>query len=205
MGIVNFHISFYREVFNIPDILSEPILTLGYQDICGDNLPEDFNFKDLKQLMISKGKKDITTLDFFDNRADLNYDMNFTVPIKEHNKYGLVFDIGTLEHVFDTKQCIENCLSMVKVNGYYFLHTVVNGYFGHGLHVFNPETLIGALKINNFEILYLKYSTSGGEVIDDPSKSKDSLIWIVGKKTKVIEKFNIPQQSGWFEKYSQQN
>jgi len=135
MAILKEHIPFYREIFKIPGIISEPILTFGFQDIIGENIPTEFRFKDLKRLITSKGIKNILTLDLFDVRADLRYDLNLPVPEFEHNKYNLVFDIGTLEHIFDTRQTIENCLRMIKKGGFYFVQTTVRGYFRHGLHV----------------------------------------------------------------------
>jgi 2-polyprenyl-3-methyl-5-hydroxy-6-metoxy-1,4-benzoquinol methylase len=56
--------------------------------------------------------------------------MNRPVPESEHNKYGTMIELGSIEHVFDTAACIENCLRMVRKKGHYLLHTEVNGYFG---------------------------------------------------------------------------
>lgn len=202
MAILQAHIPFYRVIFKIPGILSEPFLTLGYQDFFLDrDLFHDFRHQDLKHFLQSHGVKKVKTLDYFDQRADLKYDLNFPVPEHEHHAYRVVFDIGTLEHVFDTKQCLENCLRMVKVNGLYFLHTAVNGYFGHGLHVFNPEGLFAALELNNFEILFLKYSTSEGMPLENPADGENALIWVVAKKRKKIGDFKIPQQKKWIRYY----
>ncbi len=59
----------------------------------------------------------------------------------QHERYQTVYDVGTIEHVFDTRQCFENCARMVAVGGHYFIHTPVRGYFGHGLHTFAPGIL----------------------------------------------------------------
>jgi len=199
MAIKKAHLQFYREIFDIPHFLSEPCLMFGFQDVVGEDLPEDFRFKNGKDLLISKGVKDIQTLDFFDNRADLRYDMNIPIPESLNEKYSLFLDIGCLEHLFDTKQCLENCLRMVRLGGFYMLQTVINGYFRHGLHVFNPEGLINVLKANNFEVLYLKYSLSSGLAIDNPSLGGDVLIWIVAKKIRSINNITLPQQQIWVE------
>ena len=103
-------------------------------------VPRDFRFSSLTELLCSKGHP-VTTLDYFDSRADLRYDMNQPVPEGEHNRYGTLIDIGSLEHLFDTAGCLENCFRMVRPGGSYLLHTPINGYFGHGLHVFkSPRT-----------------------------------------------------------------
>jgi hypothetical protein len=162
-------------------------------------VPEDFRFDSLTALLQTKGIA-VTTLDYFDGRADLRYDMNQPVPKSEHNKYGTMIDIGSLEHLFDTAACMENCFRMVRKDGYYLLHTPINGYFGHGLHVFNPQGLIDCFVANGFKIVYLKYSYKGKSV-SDPSKHSNVVLWLVGRKEKDIPDFVCPQQTIWATDY----
>lgn len=201
MAILKNHAHIYREIFKIPGIIAGPFLSIGYQEIAGKNLPQDFRFKDLKDLMSARGVNEFYALDFFDDRADIRRDLNFAIPESEYEKYNVVFDIGTLEHVFDSSQCLENCLRMVRKAGLYFLVTVVNGYYGHGLHVFNPELLTGVLAANNFEILHLKYSTERGKIIKGPQYGINVLAWIVSRKTASMECFLKPQQGIWYVAY----
>jgi hypothetical protein len=119
----------------------------------------------------------------------------------EHNKYGTLIDIGCLEHLFDTAACLENCIRMVRPGGHYLLHTPVNGYFGHGLHVFNPQGLIDCFKSNGFRIVYLKYSTQKGKQVANPAKARMCLLWMVGKKEKEVPTFVCPQQTIWATDY----
>jgi len=144
----------------------------------------------------------VVSLDLFDNRAELRYDMNRPVPESEHKKYGSLIDIGCLEHLFDTAQCLENCIRMVRTGGHYLLHTPVNGYFGHGLHVFNPQGLIDCIEANGFKIVYLKYSTMFGKPISDPSTASNALIWLVGRKEEEVPVFTCPQQKIWSNYYA---
>ncbi len=195
MALIEKHLPLYREIFQLPGFFSEPFLTLGVQGIYGDNIPDDFKFADFKELLISKGVKNVKTLDLHDARADLRYDLNLPVPTEEHGRYSVVADIGTLEHVFDVKQCLESCIRMVKEGGLYFLHTNVNGYYNHGLYVFNPRLLVSVLESNHFEIVYLKYSTLmiGMLEIPDPSIRHDVLIWIVARKKRECHGFVMPR------------
>lgn len=154
-----------------------------------------------KELVETYGVKDLQVLDLFDPRADLRFDMNYPIPLEQSERYGTVIDIGSLEHVFNSAQCLENCLRMVRPGGHYFLHTPVNGHFGHGLHVFNPVGLIDACKLNGFEIEYLRYSTEAGAPVTDPSVDNDVIIWLVAKKKYKLEQFVFPQQMQWKEAY----
>lgn len=168
-------------------------------------IPQEYRVASLSELLRNYGVKDIQVLDLFDARADLRYDMNLPVPSKEFGRYGAVIDIGSLEHVFDTRQCLENCLSMVRVGGVYCLHTPVKGYYLHGLHTFNPEALLQALALNGFELVYHRYSTDGGAPLDDPAEGENVLIWLVGRKIADGSLFMYPQQRGWKELYARDN
>jgi hypothetical protein len=90
---------------------------------------------------------------------------------------------------------------MVALSGHYLLHTPVNGYYGHGFHVFNPECLQGALELNGFRITYLKYSTQAGQPVSDPARPKDVLLWIVARKERPLGTFVCPQQRKWSTRY----
>jgi len=93
---------------------------------------------------------------------------------------------------------------MVRPGGYYLLHTPINGYFGHGLHVFNPHGLIDCFVANGFKIVYLKYSTDKGKAVSDPSDHRNVLLWLVEKKEKEVPVFACPQQTIWATDYYQQ-
>lgn len=159
-------------------------------------VPHDFQYTSLTELLQSKGYP-VTTLDYFDGRADLRYDMNRPVPELEHNKYGTLIDIGSLEHVFDTAACLENCFRMVRPGGYYLLHTPIKGYYGHGLHVFNPQGLVDCFIANGFRVVYVKFSTYKGKVVPDPSKHDNVVLWLIGKKEREVPAFVCPQQTIW--------
>lgn len=167
-------------------------------------MPAGFQYRSLTELLRARGNS-VVSLDLFDSRSELRYDMNQPVPESEHKKYGTLIDIGCLEHLFDTAQCLENCLRMVRCGGHYLLHTPVNGYYGHGLHVFNPQGLISCLVANGFKIVYLKYSTEFGKPISNPATSPNVLIWMVGRKEQDVPAFTCPQQEIWrnYENYAQ--
>jgi hypothetical protein len=168
------------------------------------DVPEEYLSPDLVSLVRSRGIGEIEILDLFDRRATLRHDMNSPIPAEHHERYGTLMDIGCLEHVFDTRQCLENGLRMVRTGGHLLLHTCVNGYYRHGLHVFNPEALLDALTRNGFEIVLERYSTRKGGPIADPSKARDVIIWLVARKTRELGEFQPPQQGKWRERYAGQ-
>jgi hypothetical protein len=203
MAVLIRHLPLFTEVFSLAGFLTDPVLSFGFHPApSGIIHVRGVLCRDLADMLRALGLKEVATLDLFDDRADLKLDMNEPVPESQHERYATLIDIGSVEHVFDTRQCLENCMRMVRPGGHYFIHTPVNGFFGHGLHVFNPETLHGALAVNGFDVIYTKFSTFQGEVIEDPSVPGDVLAWIVGRKTRSIEKFVCPQQGGWRNVYA---
>ena len=66
--------------------------------------------------------------------ADFIQDLNHPIPDELNEMFDLVIDGGTMEHLFDTKQCIENISRMIKVGGRVIHMQVSNNYSGHGLY-----------------------------------------------------------------------
>jgi hypothetical protein len=201
--ILRSHLPYYEEIFALPGFLADPIVVFGYQDVeSGIARTSPFSSGSLPEVFRALGYRSVVSLDHFDSRAELSYDMNLPVPESEHGKYRTLIDIGCLEHVFDTLQCLENCGRMLQVGGHYLLHTPVNGYFGHGLHVFNPQGLVDCLELNGFALGYLKFSTSSGVPVRDPSAPGDCLIWLVARKVREAKAFTAPQQRNWGDFYA---
>src|SRR6185295_12231414 len=191
--VVKPHLPYYQEIFAIPGFLRDPILCFGFQEFEKGASLDGKDYIDLGEYFAAQGLR-ATSLDLHDPRSELRYDMNYAVPESEHDRYGTFLDIGSLEHVFDTRQCFESCLRMVKLGGHYLLHTPVNGYFAHGFHVFNPECLRGGLELNGFRVIYEKYSTVDGRPVGDPASPGDVLAWIVARKEREMDQFVCPQQ-----------
>ncbi len=191
----------------IPDFFRKPWAKLStreklirLQHSLLHNLPwavsDEFAHPDLGALLRARGIQTVDILDWYDSRANLRHDMNQPIAAEFHNRYGMFIDIGCLEHVFDTRQCIENCLRMVAPGGHYVLHTPVSGYVGHGFHTFDPKGLGLALTLNGFEVVYRRYTTPEGRILERPRG--ETLIWLVGRKLSPMQEFKIPQQDYWW-------
>jgi len=71
--------------------------------------------------------------------ADRLHDLNQPVPPAWHGSYDVVFDGGSLEHIFQFPAALLNCLQLVKPGGHFVAYTPANNYFGHGFYQFSPE------------------------------------------------------------------
>jgi hypothetical protein len=225
MPIIAQHVPIYQEILALPDVVGDPVLSWGVTKIkipdffrkpwtklsirekliklhhsMLHNLPwtvsNEFDHPDLGALLRARGVQTVDVLDWYDSRANLQLDMNQPIPAELHNRYGMFIDIGCLEHVFDTRQCIENCMRTVAPGGHYILCTPVSGYVGHGFHTFDPKGLGLAMTLNGFELVYQRYTTREGKILERPKG--DTLIWIVARKLTAMREFKVPQQDYWW-------
>jgi len=81
--------------------------------------------------------------------ATIIHDSNEPVPVGLHEQFDLVFDGGTLEHVFHFPQALHNAMQMTRVGGWYAGFTPGNNWFGHGFYQFSPEVYYRALSAEN--------------------------------------------------------
>ena len=88
--------------------------------------------------------------------ADLVHDLNMPVPDLLRSQFDFVYDGGTSEHVFSSKDCLFNLCAMAKVGG-----LIVNAspcdYINHGFVNFNAEFFRDCFGTNGFEEIYVKY------------------------------------------------
>lgn len=91
-------------------------------------------------LMRKLGFGEMEALDFSDfEGAGIVHDLNAPVPEALHGQFGLIFDGGTIEHVFDVPQALRNVFHMLAPGGRFVSANGMNGWAGHGLYQFNPE------------------------------------------------------------------
>jgi SAM-dependent methyltransferase len=83
----------------------------------------------------------VESLDYCDYEgAGLTHDMNLPWPEGQPpEQFDVVFDGGTLEHVFNLPQALLNAMSLVKPGGCLLSVTPADGWLGHGFHQLQPE------------------------------------------------------------------
>jgi hypothetical protein len=100
------------------------------------------------------GAKTISSLDASDfEGARFVHDLNQPIKPELHEKFDVVFDGGTLEHVFNFPVALKSCMEMLRVDGRLFIHNCANNMCGHGFYQFSPELFFRALSPENgFEV-----------------------------------------------------
>lgn len=110
-------------------------LTLGRQYIYGEGheRPADDLFREL-----GADKLDALDASSFEG-ASVIHDLNEPMPEQLKGQFSVVFDGGTLEHVFNAGWAVRHCLELVAPGGHYIAASPGNNQMGHGFYQFSPE------------------------------------------------------------------
>jgi len=81
--------------------------------------------------------------------ATVLHDLNLPVPDSLADRYDLILDGGSLEHVFNIPMAVRNYMKMLKVGGHYVCNTATNNYSGHGFYQLSPEFFFAAFAPEN--------------------------------------------------------
>lgn len=96
------------------------------------------------------GAKAVTSLDYSSYQdATIIHDMNLPVPNELRGRYSVVYDGGTLEHIFNGPQAFKNCMEMVQVGGHFLQVNTANNLMGHGFWQCGPELIFRAFSEAN--------------------------------------------------------
>ena len=139
------------------------------------------------------------------------HDLNEPVPAAWHGQFDLVFDGGTLEHVFNFTTALKNCMQMVKPNGRFVSVTVPNNWCGHGFYQFSPELFFRALSPENgFSVVEMYFADVEGRhcyrVVDPAAVQARVQLWtsdpvfllVHARRDAVRDVFaTVPQQSDY--------
>ena len=164
-----------------------------------------------KYLYESLGIKEYHSIDINGDYGAIVHDLNKPFEDKsKFNKFDIVTDFGSCEHVFNIGECYRTMHNLTKPGGYIIITQAVlrgNGYFK-----FDESFFEGIAAANNYNIIFSSYSlvpdskTKSGSVYEfhiprnrelfnvlDFSKLKELNICGVLQKTKEDE-FKIPYQ-----------
>jgi SAM-dependent methyltransferase len=146
--------------------------------------------------------------------AAVVHDMNLPVPPRFRDSFDLVYDGGTLEHIYNFPQAVRNCMDMLKVSGLLVISTPSNNFLGHGFYQFSPELFYRLFSPENgFRVermLAFDRARRGSwyEVADPKELGRRVellatgcrvLLWVEARKVRPAppDQFSVPQQSDY--------
>jgi len=86
------------------------------------------------------GYPPIKSLDYSEYEAcDFTHDLNEPLPPSLCGAFDVIIDGGTVEHVFNTPQALDNVFHMLRDGGIFISINGMTGWAGHGFYQFSPE------------------------------------------------------------------
>ncbi len=161
------------------------------------------------------GFENVESCDYSDfQEADHVFDLNLPVPSHLHNKFDVIVDMGTTEHIFNLPQVLKNLHDMLKVGGRVIHMLPSSNWVDHGFYMFSPTLFHDYYSANNWKIetsriieITRRHNVDPWKVYDYMPGGLDSLssggfdkgyllnIFFVVAKTMQSTAGNIPQQS----------
>jgi hypothetical protein len=71
--------------------------------------------------------------------ASIVADFNRPIASDLHQRYSAFLDFGSIEHIYNVPQVIDNITKLLRPEGTALIATQANGYAGHGFYQFSPE------------------------------------------------------------------
>jgi hypothetical protein len=200
---------------------SEPVLrrvftVLGTEQDAQDFLRQNSYAESFFSLL---GAQEISSIDYSSfESANILHDLNLPLPADLRCRFSVVYDGGTLEHVFNILQALKNAMEMVRLDGYFVQATVCNNFAGHGFWQFSPELIFRVFsKANGYRVdaVLLHEKTEKGDwyLVSDPEEvqsrvelcnSVPTYMMTIAKRIALTEIFaQHPQQSDYVTLWNQ--
>lgn len=183
----------------------------GVSPFAPNPLPErDPGWRFAEPFLAMLGAKTVVSIDYSDYEgATYIHDFNFPLPESFDDTYHVVYDSGTLEHVFNFPVAIENLMRLVVPGGRLILHLPINNWCGHGFYQFSPEIFYKVLCADNgFEVERMiaveMFFDGRWYEVSDPSKLRSRVELMNGHRTHIFVQAKRLRESPIFETYPQQ-
>jgi SAM-dependent methyltransferase len=183
------------------------------------DLPDDMPLPDDQTFFRAIGYSKSSSLDASDyEAADFIFDLNSSeLPPELHSRFDVVFNHGTMEHIFHVPNVLKNITSMLKVGGHVMHILPANNHLEHGYYQFSPCLAWDYYAANRFEVVdsvmlrydnkqistpwipwgpapYNPYELPHMDYFDGKLDSGVYTLWFIARKTTESTTDVIPQQ-----------
>lgn len=152
----------------------------------------------IEPILLELGARSVDSLDASDYEgANIVYDMNKALPADLLGRYDFVYDGGTLEHIYNYPQALENLSNLLRSGGLVLSGSPANNEPGHGFYQFSPELIYTAfpavgLKVIRAYLVATQFPSQFYE-ISSPAEIGSRLTFLSGEP---IQLFVIACKSG---------
>ena len=142
--------------------------------------------------------------------ANVVCDLNHPIPSELHGRYDVVYDGGSLEHIFNVPQALKNYMSLAREGGSVIVDTMANNCMGHGLYQFSPELFHRAFSPENgFSVVnvvvFEYYDYSPMYRVPDPASVRSRIELVNPRRVGVIAHARRDRVVPIFENWPQQS
>lgn len=136
---------------------------------------------------------EVKTLDI-QGEADYIEDLTYPYLLGKLGQFGTVFNLGTIEHIFDAARAWKNAALLVREGGVFVTHSPVAGWEGHGIHITNHRYIESFFLRNGFETIDSWFSYKEGPECHEPTRDcgRSVIFWMVAKKLKHTLEYVYP-------------
>jgi hypothetical protein len=175
MGMIELTAKLFMQQAKVHDFSSSRLLTIGKQGICFtiDELRIwshqcNFMLNDSHLALAVTEKRPLSDGEFFKSLGFLTVDsmdcseyegasiicnLNNDAPETLHNRFDVIYDGGSTEHMFNTAKALENYNKMLKVGGLMIHSLPSTGCMDHGFYMYSPTLFYDYYRQNNWDIL----------------------------------------------------
>jgi hypothetical protein len=125
--------------------------------------PSGFYSYNSETMFEKLGYAEVDSLDYSSYEgATIIHDMNTKIQVSK--QYNYIYDGGTIEHIFNTPQVLENVIDLLDVGGLFCSVTCNNNLSGHGFYQFSPKIFLSSFtKKYGMELVSLYIAQVGSE------------------------------------------
>jgi len=171
------HLGYFKNSSNVLEIgsqelhlkkndLKELFDYVGLDSKLVDSYPNIDNYPNTprcssKYFYQSLGFQEYKSIDINSEHGAINYDLNKPFEDKSlFNKFDVVTDHGSCEHIFNVSECYRTIHNLTKKDGYII---IAQGLLkGNGYFLFDKAFVEGMSAANNYKIIFSSYTISTG-------------------------------------------
>lgn len=117
--------------------------------------------------------------------GDIQVDLQDAAACAPHREqWQTVFNIGTLEHIWDAHAAYRHSADMVRLGGCFLGMVPVAGWEQHGIHITDWRYVLKFYEINGFSLESYWWTSAHGSDVTAPQRNagKSILLWFAARR-----------------------
>ena len=162
----------------IKDYIQPEAFYSNKQELCYRKIINEEKFL-TKDFFLALGYKNYFSIDINGANESFQFDLNQNISqaYKFNERYELVINNGTGEHVFNQYSLYENIHNLTNKNGIMLHIMPFINWVNHGFYNFNPILYADLAAANNYQILDISLANNNGAEINFKNQEKSKIMF----------------------------